>query len=103
MNVWLEITDCPGVVPEILLEQSTVREISVLSYALAAAQGVTSGKPALGSWDYSSRIRQEDSDAIMKAIKFAKFSEDGRSVIFLANVSYCGTCYSLRLFFEKSQ
>lgn len=103
MNIWLEISECADIVPKIVLDHNKVREISVLSEALAAAQKVNSAKQTSGTWDYSSRISQEESDRIRNAIEFAKASEDKRSMIFSTDVSYSHRCYSLRLFFEKSQ
>ena len=103
MNIWLEISSCADFGPTILLDHHVVQEISALSEVLTAAQKASSNKQFSGMWDYSSKIRLEESDRIRKAISFAKISEDGRSMIYSANVSYYDTCYSLRLFFEKSQ
>jgi hypothetical protein len=102
MNIWLEIGACAKTGTTVTLDPSVVRELPALSDAFSAVQMVGSNKRALG-WDYSSRISPEESDKIKTAIRFAKVSEDSRSMIFSADVSYCDTCYSLRLFFEKSQ
>ena len=103
MNIWLEISACANTGSRVNLDLSVVREISALSEALSAVQNLDSNRQTVVEWDYSSRIRQEESDKIRNAIEFAKVSEDTRSEIFSADVSYCDTCYSLRLFFEKSQ
>ena len=102
MNIWLEISACAEDGPAILLDHRVVQEILALSDVLSAAENANS-KQTSGLWDYSSRIRKEESDRIRNAIEFAKTSEDARSMIFSADVSYRDTCYSLRLFFEKSQ
>lgn len=102
MNIWLEISACANTGTILTLDPSIVREMPALSDAFSAVQMVGSDKRALG-WDYSSRISPEESDKIKTAIQFAKASEDSRSMIFSADVSYCNACYSLRLFFEKSQ
>lgn len=103
MSIWLEISVCAENGPAILLDHRLVQEIPALSDVLTAAENANTNKQTSGLWDYSSRIRKEESDRIRNAIEFAKTSEDARSMIFSADVSYRDTCYSLRLFFEKSQ
>lgn len=103
MNIWLEISECANAGSGVNIDPDTVREISALSEALTAVQKVGSNKHSFGKWDYSSKIRLDESDKIRSAVEFAKVSEDTRSMIFSADVSYGDTCYSLRLFFEKSQ
>lgn len=103
MNIWLEISACAKAGSTVTLDPVIVREVPALSEAFSAVQMVGSDKRALGEWDFSSRIGEEESDKIKTAIGFTKVSEDTRSMIFYADVSYCDTCYSLRLFFEKSQ
>ena len=102
MDAWLEISSCEGESSPITIELTAVRAIPALSQAISAAQKAGSSAHA-GKWDYSLRISQDEVDDIKNRICFASKSEDDRSTIYSADVSYCDSCYALRLFIEKSQ
>lgn len=103
MNTWLEIGPCEGISPAIVLDLATVRTIPTLAEAFSAAQKAGSNGRYSAKWDYSLRITQGESHQIKDAIKFTRKSEDDRSIVYSADVSYSNSCYTVRLFIDKSQ
>jgi hypothetical protein len=102
MDIWLEISACVEHLPRIILEQRTLGAIPSLSEVISAAQKASSKKQS-EKWDYSLKISQEESDKIKATVNFGKRLEDERSIIFYEDISFSDSCYTLRLFIEKSQ
>ena len=102
MVIWLEISACVDPLPRITLEQRTLGDIPPLSDVISAAQKASSRKQS-GKWDYSLKISQEESDKIKSTVNFGKRLEDERSIILYEDISFGDSCYTLRLFIEKSQ
>lgn len=103
MSIWLEICACRGTSAGLLLDHHLVQRIPVLSLVLAAGQQASQDKRHPGLWDYSQKITQNESEEIKKGIVFTNAVEDTRSTVFSVDISYFGSCYTLRLFYEKSQ
>lgn len=103
MDAWLEVSACNDASGAVTLEPAIVRQVPALSESLAAAHDASSGTKRHGMWDYARRLGVQELEQIKAVVNFVDRSEDSRSIALSARVLYCDTCYSLRLFFEKSQ
>jgi hypothetical protein len=102
VGIWLEICACVDGHARISLEQQVLEAIPSLSEAISAARNAGSNKQS-GKWEYSRRISQEESDKIRETVDFGRSFEDERSIIYHDDFSVGESCYTLRLFIEKTE
>jgi hypothetical protein len=103
INVWLEIRSCAGGRTVTNIDPSLLQAGSALQKAIAAAHMADRDSRHSGMWEYSLKIRQDELEEIRKTVEFEMVFEDKRCIIYAADVSHGGSCYTVRLFGEKSQ
>jgi hypothetical protein len=98
-DTWLEVRPCEGGKAAASMD-SRILEAPALSEVLEEA-AKTNAKYSSGMWDYSRRLVAGEIGQIKRAVEFNSKSEDAKSVLLSANVTYRGSCYTLTLFAIK--
>lgn len=95
-DAWLEARACAGGSAADI--SGAMLEVPAIAEAMEAAANASKYP---GMWDYSRRLGAGEMEAIRGALQLTKTAEDGRSVLYSANVAYKGSRYTLTLFVIK--
>ena len=98
-GIWLEVSKSCPTIRQVRSIDSKVLKVPAIFEVLEIAASIKQGPGIL--WQYACRLRSDELDHIIEVINFVEKIEDERSISFLADLAYKGTCYTLTLFAIK--